>query len=150
MIPRSKNFTILLANDDEDQCFLIQEALQEIELTVNLYLVKDGEQLLNYLYRRTDYYTPSTSPRPHLILLDLNMPRISGLEALPVIKSDPNLRPIPIIILTTSHQQGDIFHSYDLGANSFIVKPVTFEGLVEVMKSLCHYWFDIVSLIYSI
>ncbi|HEY9850073.1 MAG TPA: response regulator [Leptolyngbyaceae cyanobacterium] len=149
MISRSKNFTILLANDDDDQCFLIKEALQEVELTINLYFVKDGEQLLDYLYHRADYQAPSTSPRPHLILLDLNMPGISGLEALPVIKSDTNLRPIPIVILTTSHQKGDIFRAYDLGANSFIAKPVTFEGLVEVMKSLCHYWFDVVSLIYS-
>ena len=143
----NKTFTILLANDDEDLCLLIREALEEVALTINIYSVKDGEEILDYLYRRDRFNTSPDSPRPHLILLDINMPKVSGLEALSTIKSDPQLRQIPVLILTTSHQQADILRSYQLGANSFISKPITFEGLVNVMNGLCHYWFEIACLV---
>ena len=138
--------TILMADDDEDDCLLAQEALIESRLANNLHIVCDGEQLMDYLYRRDKYRDIDLSPRPGLILLDLNMPKKDGREALKQIKADANLRQIPIVILTTSKADEDIYRSYDLGANSFITKPVTFSGLVEVMKTIGKYWFEIVEL----
>lgn len=138
--------TILMAEDDEDDCLLAQEALAESRLANNLHIVPDGEQLMNYLYHRGKYSDINISPRPGLILLDLNMPKKDGREALKQIKADANLRQIPIVILTTSKAEEDIYRSYDLGANSFITKPVTFSGLVEVMKTIGKYWFEIVEL----
>jgi CheY-like chemotaxis protein len=108
--------------------------------------VENGEELLEYLYRRGKYSDPAVSPRPGLILLDLNMPKKDGRQALKEIKADPSLRSIPIVVLTTSKAEEDILRSYDLGVNSFIVKPVTFEGLVDIMKTLTKYWFEIVEL----
>ena len=142
---KQKEFTILIANDDEDTRFLVQEALREVRLAIRSEFVENGEQVLDYLYRRGEY-AGSNWDRPDLILLDLNMPRLDGREALTLIRSDPDLQQIPVVILTTSHRSGDILLCYRLGANSFISKPVTFEGLVEVMKTLCQYWFEIVSL----
>jgi len=107
-------------------------------------LVEDGEKLLAYLRRSGAYADPQISPRPGLILLDLNMPRKDGREALREIKNDPALKRIPVVVLTTSWAEEDICRTYDLGANSFITKPVTFEGLVVVMKNLVHYWFELV------
>jgi CheY-like chemotaxis protein len=101
---------------------------------------------MDYLHRRGRYVAAQSSPRPGLILLDLNMPKKDGREALTEIKADPDLRHIPIVVLTTSRVEEDISHSYDLGVNSFIVKPSTFESLVEVVKSLAKYWFEIVEL----
>ena len=138
--------TILMADDDEDDCLLAQEALIESHLANNLHIVCDGEQLMDYLYRRDKYRDIDLSPRPGLILLDLNMPKKDGREALKQIKADANLRQIPIVILTTSKADEDIYRSYDLGANSFITKPVTFSGLVEVMKTIGKYRFEIVEL----
>lgn len=138
--------TILMADDDEDDCMLAQEALAESRLAHDLHVVTDGEELLDYLYRRGKYSNPMSSPRPGLILLDLNMPKKDGREALREIKGNPELRQIPIIVLTTSKAEEDIFLSYDLGANSFIIKPVTFSALVEVMKTIGKYWFEIVEL----
>lgn len=139
--------TILMADDDEDDCLLAQEALAESRLAFsNLHFVRDGEQLMDYLYQRGKYSNLHSSPRPGLILLDLNMPKKDGREALKQIKADANLRRIPIVVLTTSKAEEDIYRSYDLGANSFISKPVTFSGLVEVMRTLGKYWFEIVEL----
>lgn len=138
---------ILMADDDEDDCLLAREALAESRLALSsLHFVQDGEQLMDYLYHRGKYSNLDLSPRPGLILLDLNMPKKDGREALRQIKADANLRQIPVVILTTSKAEEDIYHSYDLGANSFITKPVTFSGLVEVMKTLGRYWFEIVEL----
>lgn len=142
---QKKRFTLLIANDDEDTRFLVQEALREVRLAIRSEFVENGEQVLDYLYRRGQY-AGSNWHRPDLILLDLNMPRLDGREALTSIRSDPDLQQIPVVILTTSHRSGDILLCYRLGANSFISKPVTFEALVEVMKTLCQYWFEIVSL----
>ena len=141
-----KPITILLADDDEDDRMMGREALEESKLANDLHMVEDGEELLDYLYRRGRYSDPATSPRPGLILLDLNMPRKDGREALKEIKADPELRQIPVVVLTTSKAEEDIFRTYDLGVNSFITKPVSFDGLVQVMKSLAHYWFTIVKL----
>ncbi len=142
---QAKPITILLADDDADDRMLAQEALAESRLVNDLRVVEDGEQLLDYLYRRGRYENEE-APRPGLILLDLNMPRKDGREALREIKADPNLRSIPIVVLTTSKAEEDIYRTYDLGVNSFITKPVTFEGLVQVMKVLGRYWFEIVEL----
>ncbi|MCA1991708.1 MAG: response regulator [Coleofasciculus sp. S288] len=138
--------TILMADDDEDDCMLAREALAESRLANELYLVRDGEELMDYLYRRGQYVDPIKSPRPGLILLDLNMPKKDGREALKEIKADPDLRRIPVVVLTTSKAEDDIYRSYDLGANSFITKPMTFNSLVEVIKVLGRYWFEIVEL----
>ncbi len=138
--------TILMADDDPDDCLMAKEALEENRLANDLHFVGDGEELLDYLRHRGKYAGPDSSPTPGLILLDLNMPRKDGREALREIKEDPNLRRIPIVVLTTSKAEEDICRTYDLGVNSFIVKPVSFEGLVNVMKTLCEYWFEIVKL----
>ncbi|MBX3051656.1 MAG: response regulator [Caldilineaceae bacterium] len=144
-MPNSRAITLLIADDDPDDRLLAEEALIESRLANHFYFVEDGEQLLDFLYQR-NAYNSETAPRPGLILLDLNMPRKDGREALNEIKSDPHLRKIPIVILTTSEAEEDILRSYDLGVNSFIVKPVTFEGLVEVMRTIGLYWFEIVVL----
>ena len=141
-----RSITILMADDDEDDRLLTQEALAECRLANDLHFVEDGEALLDYLYHRGKFAPQSQSPRPGLILLDLNMPRKDGREALQEIKADPELRQIPIVVLTTSQAEEDIYRTYNLGANSYITKPVTFESLVEVMKILGRYWFEIVEL----
>ncbi len=125
---------------------LVEEALQEGRLANNVRAVEDGEELLEYLQRRGRYADPDSAPRPGMILLDLNMPRMDGREALKVIKSDPELRRIPVIVLTTSKAEEDIFRTYDLGVNSFIIKPVTFPSLVNIMRVLEMYWFEIVEI----
>jgi two-component system, response regulator len=138
--------TILLADDDEDDRKLAQDALAESQLANDLHTVEDGEELMDYLLRRGKYAALADSPRPGLILLDLNMPKKDGREALREIKADPSLRQIPVVVLTTSKAEEDIYRTYDLGANSFITKPVMFESLVKVMRELGTYWFEIVEL----
>jgi CheY-like chemotaxis protein len=138
--------TILLADDDADDRMLTRDALNESRLVNDLRFVEDGEQLMAYLRREGRFASPEAAPRPGLILLDLNMPRKDGREALGEIKGDPALRSIPIVVLTTSKAEEDIYRTYDLGVNSFITKPVTFEGLVSVMRGLGRYWFEIVEL----
>lgn len=135
-----------MAEDDEDDRLLTIEALEESKLLNQLYIVEDGEELLDFLYHRGAYADPASSPRPGIILLDLNMPKKDGREALKEIKADPNLRLIPVVILTTSKEEEDICTSYQLGISSFIVKPVTFEGLIGVMRTLGRYWFEVVEL----
>jgi CheY-like chemotaxis protein len=142
----AKPITILLADDDPDDRMLTKEALEESRLVNDLRFVEDGEELMDYLRHRGRYKNKSESPRPGLILLDLNMPKKDGREALREIKSDPGLRQIPVVVLTTSNAEEDIFRTYDLGVSSFITKPVTFEGLVCVMKTLGRYWIEIVDL----
>jgi CheY-like chemotaxis protein len=146
VVRRQTTVRILLADDDDDDCMLAREALAESRLLSELYVVRDGEELLDYLYHRGKYVNPKSSPRPGLILLDLNMPKKDGREALKEMKNDPKLRQIPVIILTTSKAEEDIYHTYDLGANSFIIKPMDFESLVEVMRTIGKYWFEIVEL----
>lgn len=138
--------TILMADDDADDRMLTRDALEESRVMNDLYFVEDGEELMDYLNRRGKYADPAPAPRPGLILLDLNMPRKDGREALREIKADPNLRRIPIVIMTTSKAEEDVYRSYDLGANSFITKPVTFERLVELMRTLGQYWIEFVEL----
>ena len=134
-----------MADDDDDDFLLTKKALDESRLLNQLMRVADGEELLDYLYHRRDF-TPQNAPRPGVILLDLNMPRKDGREALKEIKSDEALRNIPIVVFTTSKAEEDVYRSYQLGVNSFITKPVTFDNLTQVMLTLGKYWFEIVEL----
>jgi CheY-like chemotaxis protein len=142
-----KPIAIVIADDDADDRMLARDALAEARLANDLFFVQDGEELLDFLRHRGRYADPAAAaPRPGLVLLDLNMPRMDGREALAEIKADPELRRIPVVVLTTSKAEEDILRTYDLGVNSFITKPVTFEGLVSVMKALGRHWFEIVEL----
>jgi CheY-like chemotaxis protein len=138
--------TILYADDDPEDRMLVEEALQASRLRNELHFVEDGEELMDYLYRRGRFAQFAGRPLPGLILLDLNMPRKDGREALKEIKSDPALRAIPVVVLTTSKAEEDILRAYDLGASSFVVKPVTFQSLTELTRSLQRWWFEIVEL----
>jgi CheY-like chemotaxis protein len=141
-----KTVTILMADDDPDDRMLTEDALKEAHLANDIHFVEDGEALMDYLYHRKAYADPASSPRPSIILLDLNMPKKDGREALKEIKNDPELRRIPVIIMTTSKAEQDIVRSYDLGANSYLTKPITFDELVIVMRDLGKYWFNIIEL----
>ena len=139
------SITILMADDDADDRMLAEDAMRENRLENNFRCVEDGQELIDYL-NRSGRYVDRPAPRPGLILLDLNMPRKDGRQALTEIKSDPELRRIPVIVLTTSKTEEDVVRSYDLGANSFITKPVTFDGLVEIVRTLGTYWLGTVEL----
>ena len=129
-----KSIVILLADDSKDDRMMTREVLEENFVIKELREVEDGEELMDYLQRRGSYSHAQSSPRPGLILPDLDMPRKSGMEALAEIKADPFLRRIPVVVLTTSQHEVDILRSYDLGVSSFISKLVTFAGPVEVGK----------------
>ena len=140
------NLCLLLADDDPDDRMLTRRALTKSRLANSLYTVEDGEELMQYLRREGKFSDPALSPRPALILLDLNMPRKDGREALKEIKEDPNLRRIPVVVLTTSMAEHDILRSYDLGVNAFVTKPVTFEELANAIRRIGDFWFEIVKL----
>jgi two-component system response regulator len=135
-----------MADDDADDRMMTKEAFEENRLANDLRFVEDGVELLDYLHRRGKYSDPATSPRPGLILLDLNMPKKDGREALKEIKADPRLKSIRVVIMTTSTAEEDILRTYDLSAASYITKPVTFGGLTEVIRTLGKYWLEIVEL----
>ncbi len=137
---------ILMADDDDDDRLLARDALAECHAQSELRCVENGEELIDYLTRRGPYADPEKSPRPGLILLDLNMPRKDGRDALREIKLHPELRRIPVVVLTTSRADTDISRIYELGANSFVAKPVSYDSLVQVMRSLVSYWFELVEL----
>lgn len=141
-----KAITILLADDDPDDRMLTKDAFEESRLRNNFEMVEDGEELMDYLRHRGKYSGADARPLPGLILLDLNMPRKDGREALKEIKGCLELRRIPVVVLTTSKAEEDILKTYDLGVNSFVVKPVTFNALVDVLKTIGKYWFEIVHL----
>jgi CheY-like chemotaxis protein len=143
----SRPLTILLADDDEEDRELARDALQDSRLANEMKFVVDGQDLLDYLRKQGRWAGPDVeAPRPGIILLDLNMPKMDGREALTEIKADESLRRIPIVVLTTSKDEADVLSTYDLGVSSFITKPVTFGGLVEVMRTWTQYWFEIVEL----
>lgn len=142
----AKMISILLADDDPDDRKLTQDAFSENRLANVLHCVEDGEELMEYLHRRGKYTHLQSEALPGLILLDLNMPRKDGREALKEIKADPEFRRIPIVVLTTSKAEEDIVRTYDLGVNSYVTKPVTFKSLVELVKVLGRYWFEVVEL----
>ena len=139
-------FTILMADDDADDCLLAQEALRESGQPHELRIVRDGQQLLDYLRQQGEYQAESPMPRPDLILLDLKMPRKDGREALAELKADRRLRSIPIVVLTTSTARDDIGYCYRMGVNSYITKPATFRGLVDLLATVCKYWFELAEL----
>lgn len=138
--------TVLMADDDPDDRMMAKEAFEEARLVNDLHFVEDGEELMDYLHQHGKFGGVIPAPPPSLILLDLNMPRKDGREAIREIKADPDLRRIPIVVLTTSKAEEDIVRTYDLGVSSYITKPVTFAALVELMKTLGNYWLTIVEL----
>ncbi|MBI3546613.1 MAG: response regulator [Gammaproteobacteria bacterium] len=149
-MPSAKNnaepIHVLVAEDDPDDRLLLKDAWEEGRVANTLFFVENGEELMDYLYQRGAYTDPVRFPRPGLILLDLNMPKKDGREALKEIKSAPALRAIPVVVMTTSKAEEDILRTYDLGVNSFITKPAKFIPLIEVLKTLGKYWFEIVEL----
>jgi CheY-like chemotaxis protein len=146
MSKHPKPITILMADDDPDDRQITKEAFAEAKLANNLRFVCDGEELMDYLKHRGKYSDPASSPRPAILLLDLNMPKKDGREALNEIKADQALRQIRVIILTTSKANVDINRAYDVSAASFITKPVSFDALVDAIKALGKYWLEIVEL----
>jgi len=143
---KPRSIAILIADDDADDRMMAKEALEECRLANHLDFVVDGVELMAYLRGQGRYADSGTTTRPGLIILDLNMPKMDGREALREIKKDPSLRRIPVVVMTTSKAEEDIYRTYDLGVASFITKPVTFDGLVAVMRGIEKYWFEIVEL----
>jgi CheY-like chemotaxis protein len=137
---------VLMADDDADDRLLVTDAFAESGMTGELRFVEDGRELLDYLQHLGKYESGTNAPRPRLILLDLNMPKKDGREVLREIKSDPDLKRIPVVVLTTSHADTDIGGVYELGANSFVTKPVKYDMLVKVIKAIDQYWFGVVEL----
>jgi CheY-like chemotaxis protein len=146
MKDKPKPNVILLAEDDSDDRLLVKDAMSDCGWEGEIHCVENGEELLDYLMRRGKYQATSPAPRPGLILLDLNMPKKDGREALRQIKADPSLKRIPVVVLTTSKADTDVASLYDLGANSFVSKPVRFDALVDVFRILGQYWFQTVQL----
>jgi two-component system, response regulator len=147
MTDQNSLMTILSAEDDPDDCLLVEDAFHESGQEGRLFFVGDGISLLQYLRREGDFAEPAVAPRPDLILLDLNMPRKDGRESLAEIKADPDLRSIPVVILTTSGAEEDIMKTYELGGAGYITKPASFQGMLDLVKCLNFYWFKIVKLI---
>ncbi len=143
---QKERIPVLLVEDDEDDVQLTQRAFEKGNILNKLYVVYDGEEALDFLHHTGKYSNPTDAPRPGIIMLDLNMPRMDGRELLKKIKNDEDLRRIPVIILTTSDQKEDILSSYNNGANSFITKPVEFEKFLEVIITLGKYWLSIVEM----
>jgi len=138
--------TILMADDDAEECLLVDEALKEAGTCYQLRIVHDGDELLSYLRHCGEYEGGRGAPRPDLILLDLKMPRRDGHEVIQELKNDSCLRQIPVVAFTTSTTSDDVEMVYSLGANSYVAKPSTFGDLVETVKILCQYWFNVVEL----
>lgn len=140
---KSKLVDILLVEDNPGDADLVIEILEESRIRNKVFIAEDGEEAMDFLYKREGF---SDVPRPDLILLDLNLPRKDGREILAEIKSDPNLRRIPVVVLTTSKAEEDIVKSYDLHANSYITKPVDIDQFIRVIKTFEDFWLDIVKL----
>jgi CheY-like chemotaxis protein len=143
---KGTSITLLIADDDADDRMLIEDAFEESRLRNRRVYVEDGQELLDYLRGQGKHAGRNADCLPGLILLDLNMPRMDGRTALSHLKSDPRLKRIPVIVLTTSKAEEDILRTYDLGVSSFIAKPVTFDGLVDVVQALNKYWIELVEL----
>ena len=141
-----KTAVILLVEDDPDYQRLTQRALKTGGIPNELFVVDDGEQALDYLYRRGEFADPKLSPRPDLILLDLNLPKLDGRAVLKTIKQDPELRRIAVVIVSTSSDERDVLLTYDLGVNSYVKKPLQMDGFVKAIEDLRYYWFDVAML----
>ena len=137
--------TILIADDDTDDRLFMEQALRQNEYSQSIHFVEDGEELMAYL-RREGPYNEENAPWPNLLILDLNMPRKNGFQALEEIKDDPQLRRLPVIVMTTSSADEDVVKTYNLGVNSFVTKPFNFNRLVEIVGTLKTYWMDTVKL----
>jgi two-component system response regulator len=147
MIPiNGRPAIILLAEDDPGDQELTRRALEEGAIHNELHIVTDGEAALDYLFRRGKYQNPATSPRPDLLLLDLNMPKVDGRQVLQRVRADTNLRRLAVVVLTTSQHEEDIIRTYELGANSYITKPMELRQFMQVIQALETYWFQIVVL----
>jgi two-component system, response regulator len=143
----SKRTVVIIAEDDPDDRLLIKDALKEAcRQPIDVRFVQDGAEMLDYLHKRGRFDSLNAAPHPELVLLDLNMPRVGGMEVLEEIKGDPALRTIPVVVLTTSRSPEHISRTYELGGNGFITKPDTYSELVELMKNLERYWFGTVEL----
>ena len=140
---KDKSFVILMIDDDEEDFSLVKEALVSKRLKVDLYWAQDGDEAMNFLFRRGEY---ADVPTPNLILLDLNMPGKNGFEVLRDLKAHKDLRKIPVVILTSSRDEKSVSRGYNTGANSFMLKPLTFDEMANAMQSLCEYWFALVQL----
>ncbi|EMY76420.1 response regulator receiver domain protein [Leptospira weilii serovar Ranarum str. ICFT] len=145
-IKNRNSIHILVAEDDPDDRLLMKDGFRENNLINPLHFVKDGEELFEFLQNKGEYSDILKYPRPGIILLDLNMPRMDGREVLKTIKSSAKFKTIPVIVLTTSREEEDMFQTYDLGANSFIRKPVEFGAFMETIRTLGEYWLEIVEL----
>lgn len=146
MSQKENMLPIIMVDDDKDDRMMTERALRKNRVINPVLFLEDGEELVDYLKRQGKYADPKSSPWPCFILLDLNMPRMDGRRALEIIKADPEFKKIPVVVLTTSKAEEDIVRSYDTGANSFITKPVSFDGLVAIMATLKNYWLEIVDL----
>lgn len=140
-----KEIQILMADDDDDDRMLAKEAFEENRLLNSLSFVKDGEELLEYL-QHSGRYKNADHLIPDIILLDINMPRKNGIEALQTIKEAPDLKSIPVVMLTTSNAEDDVIKSYNLGVSSFITKPISFDGLVKTISEFSNHWVKVVRL----
>ena len=138
-----RHIEILLVEDSPADVLLTREAFEQNKILNTLYVAEDGVQAMDFLYKRGAY---ASVPRPDLILLDLNLPRKNGREVLAEIKADPDLKKIPIVVLTTSSAEEDVLRAYDLNANCYVVKPVGFDNFMEAVQSIRHFWFSIVTL----
>jgi len=146
VLDKESEFVVLYAEDDDDQILLIQEAFKKSQSDIQIRQVRDGEELMDYLLHRGAFTNPASAPRPDVVLLDLNMPKKDGREALNEIKGHALLRHIPVVVLTTSRAEDDIIRCYELGANSYIRKPLNFIKLIEILKAFSEYWFRVVAL----
>lgn len=136
---------ILVADDDADDLFMLKEAFSSLKVDKEICNVENGEELLEFLHRKGKF-SDANLPSPKLILLDLNMPKVDGRECLKIIKADAELSKIPVIIFSTSNNPEDISHSYALGANSYIIKPYSYNELVEIIDMINKYWFTVVKI----
>jgi CheY-like chemotaxis protein len=142
---KTNRLTILVADDDADDRLFMEQALRQTGYEHDIQFVEDGEDLLAYL-RHEGHYTAQNAPWPNLLMLDLNMPRVNGFQALERIKEDPALRRLPVVVMTTSSADEDVVRTYNLGVNSFIIKPFNFHRLVEIVAAMKTYWMDTVKL----
>jgi CheY-like chemotaxis protein len=134
------SFVILMAEDDEHDIVATKRAWKKHHIANPLYIVKDGEECLDFLHQRGKYSEPGTAPRPGIVMLDIKMPKMDGLTVLKQIREDNGLRHLPVIILTTSKAEEDRIKGYDLGVNAYIVKPVGFDSFSEAVKTISLFW----------
>jgi CheY-like chemotaxis protein len=137
---RGEPIVVLLVEDDPAHAEIVRRNFEGFRMANRLIHVADGQAALDYLYRREEFHNPDQSPRPGLILLDLRLPKVDGLEVLRTIKSEPDLGSIPVVILTTSTGEADKVKAYSSHASSYLVKPVEFAQFVELMEALGYYW----------